>query len=318
MATLQLAPRWPGWRNLPRDTRDTLFQLGVIAWTLLPHAGHLPPWCVAMSLAILLWRARLAIASQPLPSRWWVVAALVVATALTVYSEGTLFGKDAGVTLLVVLVALKTLELRARRDALVIFFLGFFVVLTNFLYSQTLLSALSMLVSVWGLLTALTLAHMPLGVPPLWQAGRLAGRAAALGVPVMVALFVLFPRIGPLWGMPNDAMGKTGLSGSMRLGDVAELAQDDTVAMRVRFLDPPPPAEALYFRGPVLGAFDGRDWSRGVSSFREVAPPLPAAVQLIGRPVRYEVTLEPSRLPLLPLLELTPDTPGSAPVVEGS
>ena len=57
--------------------------------------------------------------------------------------------------------ALKTLELRARRDAFVVFFLGFFLILTHFLYSQTLPVAVAMLVSVWGLMTALVLAHMP-------------------------------------------------------------------------------------------------------------------------------------------------------------
>ena len=81
--------------------------------------------------------------------------------------------------MLVVLMALKTLELRARRDALVVFFLGFFLVLTHFLYSQSLAVAVAMLVSVWGLLTALVLAHMPVGKPSLRQAGGLAARTAA-------------------------------------------------------------------------------------------------------------------------------------------
>ena len=124
--------------------------------------------------------------------------------------------------------ALKTLELRARRDALVVFFLGFFLVLTHFLYSQSLLAALAMLVSVWGLLTALVLAHMPVGQPPLRQAGALAARSALLGAPIMVVLFVLFPRIGPLWGMPQDAIGPHRAVGQLRLGGVAELAIDDS------------------------------------------------------------------------------------------
>ena len=81
-------------------------------------------------------------------------------------------GKEAGVTLLVVLMALKTLELRARRDAMVIFFLGFFLVLTHCLYSQSLLMALHMALATWGLLTALVLANMPVGKPPLWRAAR--------------------------------------------------------------------------------------------------------------------------------------------------
>ena len=139
------------WQRLPRDTRDTVFQLGVVGWTLLPHLWHLPAWCGPMAMGLLLWRAQLALRNRPLPSRWVVAAVLTLAVLLTTWSERTLLGRDAGVTLLVVLVALKTLELRARRDALVVFFLGFFLVLTNFLYSQSLLVALSMLLSVWGL-----------------------------------------------------------------------------------------------------------------------------------------------------------------------
>jgi hypothetical protein len=36
------------WHRLPRDARDTLFQLGVIGWTLLPHLPHLALWCTPM------------------------------------------------------------------------------------------------------------------------------------------------------------------------------------------------------------------------------------------------------------------------------
>ena len=304
------------WAHLPREARDTLFQLGVIGWTLLPHAVHLPVWCVLLSAVILAWRGRLALTNGALPGRWTVAGVLVLAAALTWWSERTLLGKEAGVTMLVVLMALKTLELRARRDALVVFFLGFFLVLTNFLYSQSLLVALSMLVSVWGLLTALVLAHMPVGRPTLARAGGLAARAALLGAPIMVVLFLLFPRIGPLWGMPGDAAGRTGLSGTLRLGGVAEVANDESVALRVRFLGPVPAAEDMYFRGPVLGSFDGRDWTR----LEPRLPPqlrLRAGLELQGTPTRYEMTLEPSRLPLLPLLEMTPDTAGAAPVLDG-
>jgi len=304
------------WRRLPRDARDTLFQLGVIAWTILPHLGHLQIWCGVMATVILLWRARLAATSAPLPPRWNVALVLALAMGLTLWSERTLLGREAGVTLLVVLMALKTLELRARRDALVVFFLGFFLVLTNFLYSQTLLVALSMLISVWGLLTALVLAHMPVGRPPLARAGALAARAALLGLPLMVLLFALFPRIAPLWGVPQDASGRTGLSGSLTLGGVASIANDDSVALRVRFLGRVPDPEQMYFRGPVLGHFDGREWTRGVSGFAP-SQRLRSDVQVFGAPVEYEITLEPSRLALLPLLEMTPDRADAAPEIEG-
>lgn len=308
--------RRPALRQMPRDTRDTLFQLGVIAWTIAPHLLHLPPWVAAMVAAMLGWRARLTWVGGALPGRWWVMTLLALAATLTFWSQGTLLGKEAGVTMLVVLMALKTLELRARRDALVIFFLGFFLVLTHFLYSQSLGAGLWMLVAVWALLTALVLAHMPVGSPPLRSAAALAARAALLGLPVMLVLFLLFPRIGPLWGLPQDAAGRTGLSGSLRLGGVAQLANDDSIAFRVRFLGAAPAPEQMYFRGPVLSTFDGREWTRLVPTFPAALRPR-AELDVAGPPLRYEMTLEPSRLPLLPLLEITPDSPDTAPDLPG-
>lgn len=306
------ASAWLGWQRLPRDARDTLFMLFVIGWTVLPHVGHLPAWCSLLTLVVLLWRARLALANAALPSRWVLMAVLMIASGLTLWTYKTLLGKEPGVTMVVVLMALKTLELRARRDAFVVFFLGFFIVLTHFLYSQSLLVAVAMLVSVWGLLTALVLVHMPVGQPSLRQAGALAARTALWGAPIMALMFVLFPRIGPLWGVPSDGQPRMGLSNTMHMGSVAEIAQDDSIALRVRFEGPPPAPGAMYFRGPVLTRFDGREWR--VANFDSLATlRAPSNLQVRGEPVRYEMTLEPLRIASLPLLEAT----GTAPVLEG-
>ena len=88
-----------------------------------------------MTAIVLVWRGRLALANAALPGRWVLVVALFVAIGLTWWTYRTLLGKEPGVTLAVALMALKTLELRARRDAFVVFFLGFFIILTHFLYS---------------------------------------------------------------------------------------------------------------------------------------------------------------------------------------
>jgi transglutaminase-like putative cysteine protease len=219
--------------------------------------------------------------------------------------------------MLVVLMVMKTLELRARRDALVVFFLGFFIVLTNFLYSQSLAVAAAMLVSVWGLLTALVLAHMPVGRPPLARAGAVAARAALLGAPIMIVLFMLFPRMAPLWAVPQDTLAKTGLSGSLRMGGIAELAIDDSIAFRVRFDGGVrPPAAALYWRGPVLARFDGQEWTRQEPTYA-TAPRRGAQLGVTGPALAYQMTLEPSRLPLLPLLEATPNSDADGPRIEG-
>ena len=305
-AVRRAVPNWPGWQRLPREARDTLFLLGVIAWTVLPHASHLPAWAIAMTAIVLFWRGRLALANAPLPGRWLIVAVLVVAIGLTYWSYRTLLGKEPGVTLAVALMALKTLELRARRDAFVVFFLGFFIILTHFLYSQSLPVAVAMLVSVWGLLTAVVLAHMPVGQPSLKQAGGLAARTALLGAPVMALLFLLFPRIGPLWGVPQDGISKTGLSNTMRMGSMTEVARDDSIAMRLRFDGPAPAPTEMYFRGPVLTRFDGNEWTPlGLPFAPASLPSRPPALETRGKPLGYEVTLEPLRLASVPLLEAT-------------
>lgn len=303
-------------RNLPREARDTLFLLAVIAWVVLPQAGRLPWWCTVLATGILGWRALLAVRGAPLPGTAWVLGLLVATVAATAYSHRTLLGRDAGVTLIVVLLALKTLELRARRDAFVVFFLGFFTMLTNFFFSQSLATAAAMLVGLLGLLTALVNAHMPVGRPPLLQAARTAGWMALLGAPIMAVLFMLFPRFAPLWGIPSDGMtGRSGLSSTMRVGTVAQLALEEGIAMRVRFEGRPPPAADLYFRGPVLSSFDGREWrpllSRLSPSGVQVLPP--PRVEPLGDPVRYTVTLEPSNRPWLLVL----DAAATAPEGEG-
>ena len=296
-------------RNLPREGRDTLFLLLVIAWVLLPQIGNLPLWCSLMAAGVLAWRGWLAFTLKPLPSKWWLVTLLVVAMAATWWSHRTLMGRDAGVTLIVVLLGLKTLELRARRDAFVVFFLSFFTMLTNFFFSQSLGTAAMMLVALLGLLTALVNTHMPVGKPPLWQAARMAGSMALVGAPIMLVLFMLFPRLAPLWGVPSDAMsGRSGLSSTMQVGNIAALALDDSIALRVRFVGPVPQQSDLYFRGPVLSSFDGREW-RPLRSLFGARTQLGANLEVFGAPVRYEVTMEPSNRPWLMLLDAAPSRP---------
>jgi protein-glutamine gamma-glutamyltransferase len=301
---------------LPRESRDTLFLLLVIGWIILPQVGNLPVWCSLLAAAVLGWRAWLAIASRPLPGKGWLLALLAATLAATLATHRTVLGRDAGVTLIVVLLALKTLELRARRDAFVIFFLGFFTMLTNFFFSQSLATAAAMLIALMGLLTALVNAHMPVGRPPLAQAARTAAKLALLGAPVMAALFILFPRLSPLWGIPSDAMtGRSGLSANMTVGNIASLALDEAIAMRVRFEGPAPPQEQLYFRGPVLADFDGREWrpARLPLGSRAARVAEPEQLEVTGPVVRYEVTMEPTNRPWIFVI----DAAATPPLVPG-
>lgn len=308
----------PRTSTLTREGRDTLWLLCALAWSLAPHLGRLPLWCSIGTVMALVWRAALAWRDAPLPPRWVLFISLAASVGLTLWSHHSLFGREAGITLVTVLAALKTLELRARRDAFVVTCLGFFLAFTQFLYSQSIVMALLMLTATWALLSSLVLAQRPLGRPTIASAMKTAGQSLLWGLPLMLALYVFFPRLGPLWSLPSDAGSKTGLSDRLKLGHVAELALDDSIAMRVRFEEAAPRPNQLYFRGPVLTWFDGQTWSVRATPFRLQADPNTGpVVRAQGRTLRYQVTLEPTRLHALPLLDgtlvATPTPPAQQP-----
>lgn len=301
---------------LARETRDTLLILAAVALVLLPQVAFLPVWASGLAAAMLAWRLWMARKGQSLPGKWLLAALLALTIGATVLQFRSIVGPEAGVVLVVLLLVLKTLEMRARRDAMVIFFLGFFTLLTLFLQSQSLSIAVAMLLGVWALLATLVNAHMPAGYPSLRQLLRTSGLLMLWGTPVMLVLFLSFPRFAPLWGLPSqNHQGRTGLSNDMTVGQVAELAQSQSVAMRVRFDTPDgrtPPQRQLYFRGPVLSHFDGRNWKANPDDWQSLLPAgsaMPASG--LGPAIGYEITLEPHQQRWLLTLEATLTQPSS-------
>ena len=296
---------------LSRDKADTLLLLGTALLVLAPHALHLPLWVSILCGATLAWRAAITLRGKRMPPALVLLPVAVAAMAGVQYSYETLLGKDAGVAMLVLLVAFKMLEMHARRDLFVVIFLCFFLVLTNFFYAQGIGSAILMVAAVLLLLATQLSFQFTGAVPPLRSRLAMAARMLAFAAPIAMLLFVVFPRIhGPLWSMPGDAGGaRSGLSEQMAPGQMSNLALSEEPAFRVRFSGPPPVQTQLYWRGPVLDFFDGLTWSRGAS--RASGRDLHLSVG--GDPIDYEVTLEPSQSRWVFTLEM----PGALPEVPG-
>src|SRR5690606_24020445 len=89
---------------------------------------------------------------------------------------------------------------------------------------------------------------------------RRVGAMVAIGLPLALAAFWLFPRMAtPLWGVPERAITRTGLSDTMRPGDWIDMMADDRPALRATFDGAAPPTSEMYWRGPVLWDYDGRE-----------------------------------------------------------
>ncbi len=281
--------------------------LGGVALAAAPHVQRLPWWVTALGVAMLGWRAWAGWRNEPLPRRWLLTVLVLVGMGGVYMTYRTILGRDAGVTLLVLFLSLKLMETGNRRDAVVVTFLCYFLALTSFFYSQTMLTAGATLATVLALTTALVGINGPLR--PLRESTRVAAVLLGQAVPVMVCFFFLFPRIqGPMWGLPTDAFaGTTGLSDSMTPGNISLLSQSDAVAFRAQFRDPPPERKRLYWRGPVFWEFDGRTWRQGDARISEFA-----SFDPLGAEIFYTVTLEPHERPWLFALELAGKVPPGA------
>ena len=217
------------------------------------------------------------------------------------------------VALLVTMSVCKLLESRNRRDVHVLFLLETLLMLAFLMYSQSILIFLYLLFA---------LAISVHGLVRFEQRGRARVQFARwrdllrlflIALPFAAAMFFFFPRIQPLWGMPQQGKGAvTGLPDEMNMGDLSSLAQSNEIAFRARFdHDQVPQSRNLYWRGPVLWQFDGTQWlQRRGDPFR---PPAPVDYQQDSI-VRYETTLVKSSLKWLPALDLPQQLPDNLPL----
>jgi protein-glutamine gamma-glutamyltransferase len=293
----------PQTSSAARERRDTLVLLAAVSLVVVPHFEHLPWWATAVVLLLLFWRIWLTIAQRPLPGRFIMLPLLLAAAGAVYIQHRTLAGQEAGVTFLLLLMALKLLEMRARRDIFVVIFLSFFVLLTQFLYGQELPVAAMTVAAVIALFFVLVSVNLDEVDLPAARKLRLVGLTLAKAIPLTVALFMLFPRFsGPLWGMPGESgRGKTGLSDSMSPGSISRLLDSDEIAFRVSFDNAVPGKDKLYWRGPVFGTYTGRTWLPLAS---RMVPATDLTIEPDRRSeVTYSVTLEPHKRDWLFALE---------------
>jgi hypothetical protein len=300
MARSKPAISKPGVDILPRAGLFRL--LATLSIILVPHLQRLPIWATLLVILVVLWRGAAALRGWPMMPRIVRIGLALAAFSGVYASFGRVTGQTAGVALIVVMAALKLTELKARRDLMVMSFLMYFLLITHFLFSQELWTVAYLILCAILITGVLIDANHPGGALPPRVLLKMGSRMIVQALPLMVVIFILFPRVpGPLWGLPSDAgASRSGLSDSMSPGDISRLIESDEIAFRVRFDGEAPPPRERYWRGPVFGFFDGKNWTTGFRP-REANNP---AVELTGPAVGYELTIEPNRTPWLLALDL--------------
>lgn len=298
---------------MPEPTAPALSR-SARGWTLASATlGLLPlllqlPRMLALIIALVAVLTALVSRQRVLPAPLRLLLVLGMLAAIY-WQMGARPGRDTGCALLAAMLALKSSELRSLRDARSLLGFALFAPFAAFLLDQGPLSmGLAMLAAVSALLTLQRLAHAEGQAPSPPMGGQLrgVGRLIALGLPLALAGFWLFPRLSePLWGLPERAVGKPGLSDQMEPGQWLDLMADDSPALRVQFYGAVPAPQQRYWRGPVMTHFDGRVWAQDRSS--QGRPP-PAVTQP-GPRWDYQIDYEPTDRRQLVALDLPLQAP---------
>jgi transglutaminase-like putative cysteine protease len=278
-----------------------LLSLGLAA---APHIWNQHLEAASIFFLLLFWRGLGIFFSRILPRGLLLMLLVLGVLGLLVVRAKGFSGTELGVAALLALSGLKLLEVRQRRDFYFCILLGFFILITVFLFDDSIQVTLLMLASALGLVMILLDIHSLEPPSPLLLLRQGLGLLLQ-ALPLALVFFYLFPRLGgPLWMLdlgPHKA--RTGLAEEMRPGSIAELIQSDEIALRASFEGELPPPAERYWRALVMWHTDGQLWSRALSMQRS----RPAVAELPR--YRYQVFLEPSNKNWLVLL----DSPLAAP-----
>jgi transglutaminase-like putative cysteine protease len=281
-------------RSIPR--RPLLWLAAALLFTLPPMFGSLVrwvPWVFLLALAMKFWME-----PRGYRLRFATLKLLLAAAALFVIfaSYGSLKGVEPGISLLVVLVALKVLEAHTAREFQVMVLMGWVLCLCGFFLSQEFEIALSLLTAFALLLVALIQFHRGSSPGALWPPLGTAGKILLQAAPLVVLLFVLFPRIntGLRFDLRAGSSANTGFSERLSPGNIAALTNSSDIAFRAEFPGRTTmPTGPMYWRGAVMWHCDGLEWH---------APYVPVSIASrdrgtrrfpSGNTIRQRITLAP-------------------------
>ena len=208
-------------------------------------------------------------------------------------SYGSPKGVEPGISLLVVLVSLKVLEAHTAREFQVMVLMGWVLCLCGFFLSQDFVIALSLLTAFALLLVALIQFYRGSSPGAFWPPLGTTGKILLQSAPLVVLLFVLFPRINT--GLRVDfrasRLAGSGFSDRLSPGSIAALATSSDIAFRAEFPGRAgSPPGSMYWRGAVMWQCDGLEWRTPYVpvSISRSARQLPR-----GNTIRQRITLAP-------------------------
>ncbi len=285
--------------------------LGItVLLTQLPLMWHLPVWLSLPGMILVLAKTVPTLDNRIRIPPYFMTLMVVIAAIGIILHYNHFFARDPCVAFLFLLVGFKYSESKRNYDASLVIVLCAFLLITQFFYWQSIIAALFTIPAIFFI--GLSLCSLQRGSAPMPNREMVHITSSLLlqAIPVATVLFVAIPRMSTTdWSNSGNGAATTGLSSRMSPGSIAELSKSNDVAFRVEFESEKKPAPFdLYWRGPVLDGFDGKDWYILPSTAsNHYSAPIPE--DSTSKVVDYTVTMEPTRNPWIMAL----DTPVALP-----
>lgn len=259
---------------------------------LLPHFFDyffvlFPAW-----LFCVIWRIGIYQAKASYPNAIFKFFMVVMALVAIRWYQPRWLMLETAILMLLLAFLFKLIEMREKRDVLVLIYLAYFVLAAQLLISQTLWEGLYLLIGLLLVTTALVALNSNKKDTQVLVPFTLSAKLVALSMPLMLLGFLVFPRLDPLWKVPMPHAAKTGVSGVMSPGMFSSLARSDAVAFRVKFTKTLPPLNKMYWRGMTLPLFDGIKW---LPSHHPVAAFINQPADSLLERYDYQITMEPTQ-----------------------
>jgi len=305
-----------------RDTRiprkPFLWLAAALLFTVPPMFGALATWVPALFLITLVAKFWMDPKDYRLRSPIWKLVLGAVTLGAVFVTYGSIQGIEPGVSIVVVLMSLKILEAHTAREFQVMVAVAWILCLCGFFLSQDLAIALCLLIAFTLLLVALIQFHSGSSPAPWARPMRTACKLLAQATPVILLLFLFFPRIsaGFRFQLGQTRVAGSGFSGRLSPGSVSALANSSQIAFRAEFPDGRIPRPgAMYWRGVVMWQGNGFEWraSEAPAAIPRSNRKLPA-----GEPIRQWITIEPQGTRWMFALDWPAEPPSGATIAPGN
>lgn len=156
------------------------------------------------------------------------------------------------------LLAIILISMRSRRELNTYLLLMLFVFSALFVFDQSML-ALAFVVFAFLLILWIQLLQSGGGL-----SNRIRGRyffsLCLQALPLFLLLFLLMPRLGAFWQVPQGKSGVSGVPEVLKPGSVSQLTRSPELVFRVQFSDKVPSREDLYWRVLTQEWYENQTW----------------------------------------------------------